>query len=80
MSDLTRRGFVRNSAATTVGMTMVGALLSERAEADPADAGSEPVVAYVRNPASGEISVMVGDREVNVHDPKLAARISRAAG
>jgi hypothetical protein len=37
------------------------------------------VVAYVKDPASGEISVMSGEREVVFHDHKLAARLSRAA-
>ncbi len=89
MSDLTRRGFVTSSAAATAGMTALGAaLLTERAraetqgaelEAGHGTAGSDPVVAYIRDPGSGHISVMVGDREVNVHDRKLAARIARAA-
>ena len=78
MSDLTRRGFVKNSAATTAGMTVIGALLAEQADAHPRAPGSGPVVAYVRDPRKGEISVMAGDREVKVHDPKLAARIARA--
>ena len=39
-------------------------------------ASSEPVVAYVHD---GEISVMKGEREVTVRDPKLAAQIVRAA-
>ncbi len=80
MSHLTRRGFVTRSAGTAAGLTAIGALAAERADADPdAPAGSEPVVAYVRDPSSGEISVMSGDREVTVRDLKLAARIERAA-
>jgi hypothetical protein len=78
MSDLTRRGFVKNSAAATAGITVIGALLGEQAEAH-ARPGSEAVVAYVRDPAKGDISVLSGDREVHVHDPKLAARIANAA-
>jgi hypothetical protein len=84
MSGLTRRGFVKNSAATTAGMTAIGALLAEHAKADaeahPGAPGSEPVVAYMRDPGSGNIAIMAGNREVMVHDPKLAARIARAAG
>jgi hypothetical protein len=79
MSDLTRRGFVKNSAAATAGITVIGALLGEQAEAHSAHPGSEAVVAYVRDPAKGDISVLSGDREVHVHDPKLAARIANAA-
>ena len=53
--------------------------LREQADADGGGAGSDAVVAYVRDPRSGEISVMSGDREVSVRDPKLAAQIARAA-
>ena len=33
MSDSTRRGFVKNSAAAAAGMTVVGALVAEQADA-----------------------------------------------
>jgi anaerobic selenocysteine-containing dehydrogenase len=80
MSDLTRRGFVKSSAGAAAGMTAIGALVATgQAEAEQPAAGSDPVVAYVRDPSTGEISVMSGDREVTVRDPKLAARIARAA-
>jgi anaerobic selenocysteine-containing dehydrogenase len=79
MSHLTRRGFVKSSAGAAAGMTAIGALVAQQADAE-AVAGSEPVVAYVSNPGKGEISVMSGDREVTVRDPKLAARIVRAGG
>ena len=75
MSGTTRRGFVKQSAAAAAGMTVVGGLLGEEAEAK-APAVSEPIVAYVRDPRAGEISVMVGERRVNVRDRKLAARIA----
>jgi anaerobic selenocysteine-containing dehydrogenase len=78
MSHLTRRGFVKSSAGAAAGMTAIGALVTQHADAE-AVAGSDPVVAYVRDPGKGEISVMTGDREVTVRDPKLAARIVRAA-
>ena len=73
MSDTTRRGFVKNSAAAAAGMTVVGALVAEQADAKVA-AKSGPVVAYIRDPRTGEISVMAGEREVKLHDRKIAAR------
>jgi hypothetical protein len=79
MSDLTRRGFVKTSAGAAASMTALGALVTEQAEAHQGAARSHPVVAYVKNPRTGEISVMSGDREVKVHDRQLAARIARAA-
>ena len=90
MSELTRRGFVTRSASTAVGMTAIGAMLADQAQAagkvkagreteSHGHAGSEPVVAFVRDPRSGEVSLMSGEREVRVLDRKLAAQISRAA-
>ncbi len=79
MSDLTRRAFVKNSAAATAGITVIGALLTDQADAHAGEAGSRAVVAYVRDPRKGDISVLMGDREVHVHDRKLAAAIARAA-
>lgn len=35
---------------------------------------TEPVVAYVHN-ATGDVSLMVGTREVALHDPDLVARL-----
>ncbi|MGI8714615.1 MAG: hypothetical protein ACR2NR_15850 [Solirubrobacteraceae bacterium] len=77
MSELSRRGFVKTSAGTAAGLTAIGAFAA--AQADAKAVGSEPVVAYISDPRSGEISVMSGGREVIVRDPKLAAQISRAA-
>lgn len=79
MSELTRRGFVKNSAAAAAGLTAVGALAAQQADADTVK-GADPVVAYVNDPGKGEIAVMTGDREVTVRDRKLAAQIVRAAG
>ena len=78
MSDSTRRAFVKNSAAAAAGMTVVGALVAEQADAKAAGR-SGPVVAYIRDAATGEISVMAGEREVKLHDRKIAARLARAA-
>ncbi len=79
MSDLTRRNFVKNSAVSAAGMTVIGAIAADVASADSGAAGSEPVVAYVSDPSKGEISVMKGEREVKLRDRKLARDIARAA-
>ena len=78
MSDLTRRGFVKNSAAATAGITVLGALLGPAADADAGagTSGSHAIVAYIRDPAKGEIAVLSGDREVRVNDRRLAAQIA----
>jgi hypothetical protein len=60
-------------------MTVIGAMAVDAADAaDTGAAGSEPVVAYVSDPSTGEISVMKGEREVKLRDRKLARVISRA--
>jgi len=79
VSDFTRRAFVKNSAVTAAGMTVIGAIAADVASADSGAAGSEPIVAYVSDPSKGEISVMKGEREVKLRDRKLARDISRAA-
>jgi hypothetical protein len=38
------------------------------------------VVAYVEHHFSNRVHLMVGEREIVVHDPDLAARILNAAG
>ncbi len=81
MSDLTRRGFVTKSAGTAAAMTAIGAIVTGQAEADRnAPVSRETVVAFVRDPRNGEISVMSSDRQVTIRDRKLAAQIARALG
>jgi hypothetical protein len=76
VTEITRLGFVKSSAKAIAGAAAVGAV-----EAAPAEAHvtTKPVVAYVKNPRKGEISLMSGDREVTVRDRALAAKIARAA-
>lgn len=84
MSQATRRGFL---AAAGVGAAAVGvaslapaAFASTGAPVHEGNGTKEPLVAYLRDVRSGELSIMVGERETVVHDRDLAARISRAAG
>ena len=76
MQELTRAAFVKSSAAAVVGASAIGAIATAAAEADE-HPGNEPVVAYIKNPSKGEISVMSGKREIVVRDRKLASRIAR---
>ena len=89
MSESTRRGFLIMAgagAAATAGAVVVantgsaGAApaAAETDTAAPATA-SGPLVAYVRNTRSGEVSVMVGETEVVVSDPALVARLASIA-
>ena len=90
MDKLSRRDFLQKSSIGVVaGATMIGALASEvqpaaaatragSAETNKA-ASSDPVVAYVRDGRRGEVSIMVGDREVVRRDPELVRRLLHAA-
>jgi len=85
MSDTSRRKFLAAAgigAAGTAGL--VGGLTGESASAAPATRSStsarEPVVAYVEHHFSDRVHLMVGEREIVVHDRDLAARILNAAG
>lgn len=75
MSDTTRLGFVKHSAAAAAGMTVVGAIVAEEADAKVARR-SGPVVAYIQKPGNGEIIVMHGKRQVKFRDRRLAAQIA----
>lgn len=86
MKDVTRRGFIRTSAT---GLAAVGALGAAPALAGViarpdrnrplAKGAPQPMVAYVRDASRGEISLMVGDREIAYHDSELVSRLIDAA-
>jgi DMSO/TMAO reductase YedYZ molybdopterin-dependent catalytic subunit len=86
MPGSTRRRFLLASGATAAAAG-VAAVLPSTAEAAtaraakpvmaPADAA--PLVAHISNPATGEVSLLVGEREVVVHDRDLVGRLTRAA-
>ena len=64
------------AAAGTVGITAGSA-----AAAVPGGTSSrEPVVVYIEEPSTGRLTVMNGDREVEVVDRDLVARIIKAGG
>jgi anaerobic selenocysteine-containing dehydrogenase len=80
MSDTSRRKFLAvagaGTAAGAVGLTASTAAAATRRP----DAAQEAVVAYVADHRSSEVRLMVGEREVVVHDRDLAVRILNAAG
>jgi hypothetical protein len=85
MSDTSRRKFLAAAgigAAGTAGL--VGGLTGESAQAAPTtrnrDGVREPVVAFVEHHYSDKVHLMVGEREIVVHDKDLATRILNAAG
>jgi hypothetical protein len=51
---------------------------AEASIAEAASSAQEPLVAHVRDLATGEIGIFNGTREIVVRDPQLASRIFRA--
>ena len=82
MSETNRRKFLAvagaGAAAGTVGLTSGPAFAG--ASRRTKDSAQEAVVAYVADHRSSEVTLMVGEREVVVHDRDLATRILNAAG
>ena len=81
MSETNRRTFLAvtgmGAAAGTVGLVAGPASAAARRGSG---SSHEPVVAYVEDHASDELTLLVGEREVVVHDRDLVARILNAAG
>jgi hypothetical protein len=87
MNDLSRRRFLTH---TSIGIAFAGALAVVPGVATalklpaPSTGGaqamsSEPLVAHVRDLASGEIALLVGTEQVISRDRDLAARLYAAA-
>jgi hypothetical protein len=75
-----RRNFLRLGALTAGTVAVAPALGgSAEAEGSPAPAHDGAFVAWVKNPGTGEIAVLVGDQELNVRDRKLAKCLAQAA-
>jgi hypothetical protein len=87
MSDLTRRGFLtRGSIGVAVAgaLAVVPGLASLRPLTGVPISGSrswndEPLVAHVRDLASGEIALLVGTNQIIIRDRHLALRLHAAA-
>jgi hypothetical protein len=84
MSDTSRRKFLAAAgigAAGTVGLTAQQASAATAAATSKgATSARQPVVAYVEHHFSDRVHLMVGEREVVVHDRDLVNRILNAAG
>ncbi|MEO5651654.1 MAG: hypothetical protein ABIN79_12390 [Marmoricola sp.] len=80
MSDLNRRKLLAVTGMGAVAGSV--ALVAGPASAAVRRSGSaqEPVVAFVEDHDSDELRLMVGERELVVHDRDLVTRLLNAAG
>jgi hypothetical protein len=85
MTDATRRGFLimAGAGAAAAGVAAIAPAAGQATPTITRSRGaarvSSPLVAYVRDARKGDVSVMVGEREVVVHDPELVARLTHAS-
>jgi hypothetical protein len=88
MSESTRRTFLLASGAGAAAVGMAAAIpgvAAGQAAAQKVAPATLPedatdLVAHVADPHSGTLTLLVGEREVVVHDRDLVARLARYAG
>ena len=89
MAKLTRRGFFKQTSvgAATIGVLAAAPVLATAAGDAPGAAATEELsaaalpealVAHVRDLATGEIGLLVGEQEIIYRDPNLVARLLQA--
>lgn len=89
MAKLSRRGFFKQTSASAAtfgvlvaipGMAVATEVVPEAPAVETSIANfTEPLLAHVSDLASGEISLMVGTREIIFRDPNLVMRLLQAA-
>ncbi len=80
MNETSRRKLLAVAGAGAAAGTIGLATGSASAATSRPGARREPVVAYIEQPWSDVVVLMVGDREVEVRDRDLVNRILGAAG
>jgi hypothetical protein len=90
MSKLSRRRFFKQTTASvaTMGLLAAAPVLTSDPEGPEVVATelststaelAEPMVAHVRDLATGEVSLLVGTQEITYRDPELVMRLLKAA-
>ena len=84
MANATRRGFL---AAAGTGTAIAVVATAGRADAAPRSneeaieaLDGAVLIAFIDDPRSGVLSLMVGEDEVEIHDPALVRRLVKATG
>jgi hypothetical protein len=81
VTDSSRRSFLvlAGTGAAVAGTAAVLPGASAEAAASKGAAHPGPLIAHVKDTRTGEIAVLVGEREVVVHDKDLAHRLAHIA-
>lgn len=80
MHDTTRRRLLGTAGAGAAALAVAPAAAYGAETVRSRTSATEPVVAYVSDADSDELTLMVGEREVVVRDRDLVTRILNAAG
>ncbi|MGA9747437.1 MAG: twin-arginine translocation signal domain-containing protein [Nocardioides sp.] len=80
MQDTTRRRFLGATGAGAAAVAVAPATAYAKESVRSRNSADEPVVAYISDAKSDEVTLLVGEREVVVRDRDLATRILNAAG
>ncbi len=82
MAESSRRNFLILAGAGAAAAGVAATLPAGAAGATPSTGNATaagPLLAYVKDARSGELTLMVGEREVVVRDRDLVNRLARAA-
>lgn len=79
MNDTSRRKFLAASGAGAAGVVAATGGTAHAVHRRP-DAAREEVVAHVADHRLDQVRLLVGEREIIVHDRELVTRILNAAG
>ncbi|GIL34616.1 MULTISPECIES: hypothetical protein [Phycicoccus] len=84
MAGTSRRGLLAAAGSTTAIAVVATATAAQATVRDKDEVLGEldnaVLVAFIEDPGSGVISLMVGEEEVEVHDPALVRRLVKASG
>jgi hypothetical protein len=83
MTSVTRRHFIAVSSAGAAGAVALGGVGAGVVSANsgggdgPVDMPTGPVIVYIRDAASGQLELLIGDRAIKFTDKRLVNRVLR---
>ncbi len=81
MKSFSRRKLIvgATAGAATAGVLAMVPHLGQHPPAAAATTNADPLMVYVTNPASAQVTMLVGNKEITFRDPALVAQLLRAA-